>query len=197
MRSHSRAAVDPQLGVVAASRPRQLGGAHRAPGALHRPALLRRGAQALHVDPRSRQRVALVPALAQIAGALRDVRLDPQPGRGHASDPHHVLGAQLDAVKPVRHGGTGAGQVAAAAQALRLEGPERADPLRLGRPRDERLELLETPDGPLLLPDPERVLGVTQEPEDLLPAGEMGSDLVEVPRARRASRRSRTTCRIR
>ena len=125
------------------------------------------------MDPRARDRVALVGALAQIAGPLRDVGLDAHPSRGHACDPGDIVGAELDPVKRIGDRGARAGQVSLAPAQLGQQRPKGADPLRLGRPRDERLGLFEAQIRRLFVSDPEREFGLAQVAEDQLPAGEL------------------------
>jgi hypothetical protein len=84
------------------------------------------------VDPRSRESIALLGALAQVSRALSDIRLDPHSCRGHPGDPHHVVRAQLDPVEGVGHGRPSAGQLAPAPETFGLECAERSDPLGLG-----------------------------------------------------------------
>ena len=76
-------------------------------------------------------------SLAQVARALGDVGLDASAGGGHAGDPHHVVGAQLEPVERVLDRRPRPGQVVLAAQQLRQQRAEPADPLRLGRARDD------------------------------------------------------------
>ncbi len=70
--------------------------------------------------------------VAQVARALREVGFDPHARRRDARDADDVLGAQLEAVERLRHGGARRRQVTATPMKL---GPERAvfaDPLWLG-----------------------------------------------------------------
>ena len=76
------------------------------------------------------------------------------PDRGHARDPHHVVGAQLHPVERVRDRGARAREVAPAPEQLGLQRPERSDPLRLRGLRDERLDRLEAARPPSPRPRP-------------------------------------------
>ncbi len=96
-RSHAARRPGPER-ARARRRPRS---AMRARPARH-PARRRRSR--CDVEPRAGDCVALLGRLAQIAGALRDVRLDPGADGTHAGDPDHVVGTQLDPVERLRDG---------------------------------------------------------------------------------------------
>ena len=99
--------------------------------ALDRAAFLRRGASALHVDARPRDRVALVGFLAQVARPLGDVGLDAQPDRRDAairitSSVHSSIRSSACATAVAR-----TDEVVPAPAQLAEQRPEGADPLRL------------------------------------------------------------------
>ncbi len=107
---------------------------------------------------------------------------------------HHVVGADLDPVERVRHGGARAGQVAPRGAGTRPCSVPNA-PIHCGSDERaiERLELLQAPHGQLLVADAERELDLAQQPEDQQRAGGMGRRLVEVLARGRSNRRSRRT----
>ena len=67
-------------------------------------------------------------------------------------DPHHVVGADLQATERVLDCGPGRDQVPAAAEQLRVQRSEPADPLWLGGDRDQRLDVGEPAFGNLIGP---------------------------------------------
>ena len=138
------AAARHSAGVVAPAGARQLGRAVSRQACSTGPPSWPRRAAAGGGSARARARRARSRRLAQVAGALRDVGLDPQPDGGHPGDPHHVVGAQLEAVERLLRPRRAPREVAAGGGAAR-RAASRTAPIHCGSaaPRDERLDLLQ------------------------------------------------------
>ena len=161
------AAFDPQLRRRCG---RGRGPARRCPppGRRARPARRPGGAAAGAASwmPRPRDRVALLRPLAQVAGRWAMSASTRTPTGAHARDPHHVVGAHLEAVERLGDRRPRPEQVPPAPAQLAQQRSEHADPLRLGRLRDERLGVVQALGRQLVVALAEREIGLADLAED-------------------------------
>ena len=145
---------------------RQVGPALRQERRLDESALLCGGLEPVQMNARSKQSVAEYPPLAQIPRPLRAVGLGRYPGRRHARDPDHVVGADLEAIQRFGYGGARAVEVPAAPALLAAQRAVEADPLRLLGREDERLGRIQGRLGGLQLTHCELLLGFSHVTDD-------------------------------
>ena len=120
------------------------------------------------MDPRPGDRIALLVLLVEVPGALCDVSLDLQADRRDASDPHHVVGAQLEPVECLGDRLARRRQLTPAPPELTEHRPEHPDPLRLRADGHQRPGIGQPALGELLVADAEREIGIPQQAEDQL-----------------------------